>query len=381
MTKILVVEDEFIVARELRQQLSQLGYDPVGHAVKGEDAIRMVAELRPDLVLMDIALAGTMDGVTAAENVRQEFDTPVVFLTAFAADEMLARAKLTEPFGFLLKPYSERELRTVLEMALHLHKLRQSRRIAESRYATLIESLSVGVVSLGLDGKIQSCNTAAQRILGLTRDQLLELSSLDAEWQAVQRDGNLFPADAHPASLVLKTGVAQHNVVMGVRKRDQSLAWLEVNAAPLSSEGQSVHSGVVVSFMDITVRISSEEQLKFRAQLLDAVGDAVVATDLTGTVNYWNRAAEHLYGWTAEEALGRNVMVLIVPNVSALQAQEIMGQLQQGLGWSGQFEVQDKNGRVFLARIRDTPVMGPGGDLVGIIGVSSEVLNGASKQT
>ena len=121
-SRILIVEDEAIVARDIRNQLLELGYEPVGHATRGEEAIRMAGELHPDLVLMDIELDGTMDGIAAAQAMRTRYGLPVVFLTAFDADQILERAKLTEPFGYILKPFSERELRTVLAMALYKHQ-------------------------------------------------------------------------------------------------------------------------------------------------------------------------------------------------------------------------------------------------------------------
>lgn len=117
--RIYVVEDEMIVARDIRQQLAGLGYADAGHATSAERCLEQLSIAQPDLVLMDIQLAGDMDGITAAQIIHTEFDIPVVFLTAFAADDVLARAKLTEPYGYILKPFSERELRTVLEMAIY----------------------------------------------------------------------------------------------------------------------------------------------------------------------------------------------------------------------------------------------------------------------
>lgn len=120
--KVLVVEDELLVARDIEQQLLELGYQPVGSAAYGEQAIELVRTLSPDMVLMDIQLAGDMDGVATAQIIRTQYALPVVFLTAFAADDVLERAKLTEPFGYILKPFTERELRTVLAMALYKHQ-------------------------------------------------------------------------------------------------------------------------------------------------------------------------------------------------------------------------------------------------------------------
>jgi signal transduction histidine kinase len=119
---ILVVEDEMIVARDIQLQLEVLGYQPVGHATQGEQAVALCAALRPDLVLMDIQLKGGMDGIAAAQAIRTQFALPVVFLTAFASDDILARAKLTSPYGYIFKPFAERELRTVIEMALYKHQ-------------------------------------------------------------------------------------------------------------------------------------------------------------------------------------------------------------------------------------------------------------------
>lgn len=130
---ILIVEDESVVARDIIQQLGELGYEPVGHATTGVQAIALAGQLRPSLVLMDIKLAGEMDGITAAHAIRDQFSLPVVFLTAFAENETLAQAKLSEPFGYIIKPFSERELHTVIQMALHRHQMETRLRRSEER--------------------------------------------------------------------------------------------------------------------------------------------------------------------------------------------------------------------------------------------------------
>ena len=135
--RILVVEDEAIVARDIRLQLEELGYEPVGHATRGEEAIVLAGELKPDLVLMDIRLVGAMDGIAAAQAIRMQFGLAVVFLTAFAEDETLARAKLAEPLGYILKPFSERELRTVLSIALYKSKTEAKLHRVSQLYAAL----------------------------------------------------------------------------------------------------------------------------------------------------------------------------------------------------------------------------------------------------
>jgi len=110
--RILVVEDEYIVALDIDRQLRRLGYEPVGSAATGEDAVAAAAALRPDLALMDIHLAGPMDGIDAAIAMRKEHSIPCVFLTAYATDDVVERAKGAEPLGYVIKPFDEYSLRT-----------------------------------------------------------------------------------------------------------------------------------------------------------------------------------------------------------------------------------------------------------------------------
>src|SRR5262245_26953479 len=118
---IFIVEDEAIVAADLTGKLRQLGYAVSGATARGEDAVGLVCDRRPDLVLMDIRLAGRMDGIEAADQIRTQCGLPVIYLTAHSDNAILQRAKLTEPFGYITKPFEERELRTQIEMALHKH--------------------------------------------------------------------------------------------------------------------------------------------------------------------------------------------------------------------------------------------------------------------
>ncbi|MDO9326664.1 MAG: response regulator [Methanoregula sp.] len=120
---IFIVEDEAIVANDIKETLQSLGYEVMGIAKSGEIALEMVDKLRPALVLMDIHLATEMDGVEAAGKIHVLYDIPVIYLTAYADKELLDRAKVTEPYGYVLKPYDERELHSVIEMAHYKHRI------------------------------------------------------------------------------------------------------------------------------------------------------------------------------------------------------------------------------------------------------------------
>ena len=125
--QVLVVEDASIIAKDIQDILRRLGYAVPVVVSSGEKAIQKAAEMHPDLVLMDIMLKGDMDGVEAAQQIRDRFHIPVVYLTAYADEDTLQRAKIAEPFGYILKPFEERELHAAIEMALYKHKAEEER--------------------------------------------------------------------------------------------------------------------------------------------------------------------------------------------------------------------------------------------------------------
>src|SRR5262249_32424218 len=145
--RILVVEDDPAIARDIRRHLARMGHSVVGYADSGPDAVRMAAELPVDLVLMDIKIEGAIDGIEAAKQICARCRTPLLSPTAQADDETLRRASLTEPAGFLLKPFEELHLRTAVELALHKAAGEERLRQSENRYAVTLSSIGDAVIS------------------------------------------------------------------------------------------------------------------------------------------------------------------------------------------------------------------------------------------
>ncbi len=165
--KILIVEDESITALDLRAVLGKLGYDIPAIVSNGEEAIARAATMRPDLILMDIHIKGPIDGIATAEQIRRRFDVPVVYLTAYGDEDTLQRARVTEPFGYLLKPFAERELEIAVEAALFRHQL--ERRLVENErwMAATLGSIADGVIATGRDGRVRLINPAAEKLTGV----------------------------------------------------------------------------------------------------------------------------------------------------------------------------------------------------------------------
>ncbi len=147
--RILIVEDEVIVAMELKSRLTAFGYEVVGTLGRGEEAIEIAATVLPDLVLMDIKLAGKIDGIEAARKIHEFHDIPVVYLTAHSDEQTLQKAKLGDPFAYLVKPFAESELRTTIEVALHKHRKEQQMRETAEWFSQTVNGLGGAVIGTG----------------------------------------------------------------------------------------------------------------------------------------------------------------------------------------------------------------------------------------
>lgn len=178
MTKshqILIVEDEMVISMELAGTLKRLGYSICGQVIRGEDAIEKSGALRPDLVLMDIMLQGMVDGIEAADRIRELYDIPVVFLTAHSDEATLQRAIAVQPSGYLIKPFRDRELYSTIELSLHKHDLRRRLKpptLLASLESDIPDDLPCLVVSH--DWFITSATGKAAELLGTSSGSLVQ---------------------------------------------------------------------------------------------------------------------------------------------------------------------------------------------------------------
>lgn len=164
--KILVVEDETIVARDIQQSLTRLGYDVPATATSGEEAIRKTKEIHPDLVIMDIVLKGQMDGVETAHEITRRFDVPVIYLTAYADEKTLERVKTTSPAGYMLKPFHPNELRTTIELALHRTQIDRHLKESLRWLATTVRCMGDAVITTNRGGRLTYMSPAAEALTG-----------------------------------------------------------------------------------------------------------------------------------------------------------------------------------------------------------------------
>ena len=253
--RIFVVEDEMIISKDIQRTLCSLGYEVAGHAVSGASAIERTREVQPDLVLMDIHIKGDLDGIQTAGIIGSALQVPVVYLTAFADPATIERAKETMPFGYLIKPFEERELQTAIEMALYKHRAERQLAQNQALLQATLDSIGEGVLAADEAGRLTFLNPVAQALTGWTQEE-----AIGRDWHEVFRLES--EEDTSPrAQPTTRGGATRHRILLD---RNGGHCSVEMHMTPLrSSEGEAI--GLVVTFRDVTERRALEERLVHQA--------------------------------------------------------------------------------------------------------------------
>ena len=265
--KILVVEDESIVAMDIKHRAEGLGYSVTGITPSGEGAIKKASETLPDIVLMDIVLKGDMDGVEAAQKIRDSLDIPVVYLTAYSDEKTLKRAKVTEPFGYIIKPFEDRELHSAVEVALYKHKMESKLKESEKWLSTTLESIGDAVIATDEKGKVKFMNPVAIEITGW--DEKDALGKDLTEVFNITQEGSGVPIDNPASTVVFKNQILElKEPTILITKHGKKLS-IDDSSAPIRDKGGNI-IGVALVFKDITERRKAqkerEELLKEKAR-------------------------------------------------------------------------------------------------------------------
>ncbi len=254
--KILVVEDLKHESEYIQLKLGALGYEVCGSTTFGEEAVELALKTAPDLVLMDIILSGDMDGIEAAEHIQQSVNIPIVYLTAYADEPLLNRAKITVPYGYLLKPFEQRELHCAVEVALYKHKVEKEIREQRELYSITLSSITEAIITTDRHGLITNINPVAELLTGWSSRDAFGRAMEDVFHVVEEKTKESIDGITVPDSLLIK--------------KDGSKIPIEKNAAPIYDDKGNVY-GFVTVFNDITDRLRREEE-SFKAQKLESMG-------------------------------------------------------------------------------------------------------------
>lgn len=264
--KILVAEDTYLVAKDIQETLTSLGYLVTALVDTGKDALEKARELNPDLVLMDIKLKGAMDGIEAAVRINELMDIPIIYLTGISDDYTLLRAKRTEPSGYIIKPFNKADLHSAIEMALYKYKMENFIKDREELLTTTLKSVSDAVFTIDKNGFITYLNKNMEILTGMPQEEILgahvdEVFTLYDEKHETKT--------LHPYKKVIKDGVRIELENQILKARDgKNIPVNSVNDPITDEKGKTL--GVVISLQDITEQKKLQNKLE-KAEKLEAI--------------------------------------------------------------------------------------------------------------
>ena len=425
--QILIVEDDGIIAMDLESRMKQLGYGVTGLASYGAQAIEKVKENKPDIVLMDIILKGEIDGIDAAEEIRTKFDIPIIFITGYADKERLKRAKLAYPFGFIIKPFSDKDLEVTIEMALYVAKVDAERKQAEEEIRKIKESYDritdnadevifrVG----GQGGYVTYANPAAERLLGYSLaewldDHALGFKIIHPDFKEKQKQ---IIEEINANKKTIK------NAILGWITKDGREIIVEYTIIPLmDKEGKIIYFESIGR--DITERKKAEEALrqahdeleqrvkertaeltKATEQLEKEIDERKRIEDDLRHSELWmrgifksleetvlvvtpdrkivsiNEAGERMFGYSKDELANLSTEVLHVDQEHCIEfGRQIKEAFDRGEAANFEFKAKRKNGEVFLTEHTVSLLKNDAGETIGIVSIVRDITKRKQKE-
>jgi PAS domain S-box-containing protein len=387
--KLLIVENELIVAEDLKDTLVEFGYVIVDIITTGEKALNLVSNTELDLILMDIMLKGKVDGINAASIIQNNYDIPVVYLTAHTDDNTFNRAKLTKPYGYIIKPYERKALYTTIELALYNHKrdkelIEKEKRLRESekRYKTLFETIPQGIIECDTKAVITFINEGTTRIFGFEPEELLgkEIYGL------IDNHGLKNEFYRRFKYYTLKQPSPQHFVLKNITKSGKSI-YVQVNwNYKRNDNGELI--GYIALINDITEKLNSEKIIKEerdKAQkYLDIAEVILLTTDTEGNITMINRKGCEILGFREEDIIGKNLYNDFIP-------EEIRGKMRDSFNMKLSMEssvyelensyIYDKTGNKKIIDWKSTILKDHNNEPIGLLISGQDITKLAKTQT
>ena len=376
MPKIMIVDDDVTIQMELEEYLTHMGHIVVGIADTGTGAVEMARAMKPDLILMDINLPGEMDGISAAEKIKEDADAAVVFITGFGNPEYIERAKRVEPYGYVMKPFDENEINGNIEIALHKRKLElelvkvyKKLKESENRYRDLVEQQTELICRYTPDFRLTFVNSAYCRYFGRQYSDLIGTSFMpllpEEDREKVARE--------HYALLESEVQEAMHEHQVVNSKGE--ISWMQWNNRPLyDSEGrfreyQSVGRDISGKKLAEKKLFASEEKFRLMAE---TIAEDIWQLDLKGDVTYASPGVQDIFGYFPEEAMGLKfgAFFLETETVSAGKAfsEAVLGHPHQLL----EFQGKRKDGSLVPIEVSLTPII-QNDTVVGVQGITRDI--------
>ncbi|NQV36984.1 MAG: PAS domain S-box protein [Candidatus Marinimicrobia bacterium] len=360
---IFIVEDNASEEKRIRHLLKRLNYNVTGSSPTGEGAIQQIREMTPDLILMDIFLEGELDGIETADRITSKYNIPILYLTAADETEHFSRARQTDPFGYILKPVSEKILQISIEMALD--KVKQEKQlIAAKTYVENVLNSSLNmIIAVDNDRLITEFNVSAESSFGYNRIEV------------IGKHINLLYADEKQGIEVHNTTIKNgHSVreILNRHKNKSTFTSLLVSSVLKDEYGNKI--GVMGISQDISELRKTQRKLyesqQYANNLIECSMDMIIAVDQNRRITEFNHAAVDTFGYTKEEILGNPIDVLYKAPKKGLDTHQEAYEKGKHISI---VENKRKNGECFTSYLSASKIVDGDGNYIGIMGISRDI--------
>lgn len=326
---VLIVEDEFIIAQTLKAKLEEIGYEVIGIAAKGEKAIEIVNKTPPSVILMDIMLSGELDGIQTAELIKKEHNIPVLFTSAYSSDIFKQRAKVTEPYAYILKPYSEREVIINIEIAIYRNKIEQKLKETQEELKELNEQLEKKVIER--TSELAEANKELKKlsmVVEQSHDSVI-ITNQNGEIEYVnpafcEEYGYTFQEVKGKSTRILKSGVhnssfyqilwstvkagSTFNVEFVNKNKNGDLLFEKTIITPLKDANENI-TNFVSTGKNVTYEKESQEEIATQQKFIASINDVIPVIIYVYDVNenkmkFINKHLQNILGYKTEELIG-----------------------------------------------------------------------------
>ena len=360
--KILLVEDESIEAMDIKRTLESFGYEVPYVASNSEKAVEKALTVMPDLILMDIILKGETDGIETVSKIK-DLNIPVIYLTAHSEESTIERAKFTEPYGYIIKPYDRNELKYAIELAIYKNKMEKRLKVSEKLYRSIIETTHEGVAIDAPEGGFTYVNNRFQDMIGFKKEELIGHDILEFMGE------DQIPLIKNSRQRIYDG--EKFEIQCKFHRKDGSILWTIAQFSPMY-DGNGKHIANLAMHTDITERKKSEKKLTVQAIMLANINEAVIGTDVNYLINYWNKSAEKMYGYSEEEIIGQYSGIL-KPEFFGLTNQEALKQLETTGNLNVELIHTTKDGRKIIVDSRNQTLSDQFGNRYGMIGINRDI--------
>lgn len=358
------------MGQDISLKLQQLGYEVVAVVATSEAALTVARDKQPDLILMDIVLEGEVDGIETAARIRQTNNIPIIYLTAYDDEEFIRRACITEPYGYVLKPYTARELHAVVSISLYKAQTEKMLHRAAQRSATLA-SMSDPVITVDRSGCVQMCNKAAEQLLQLSDQEMLgqPVDTLcKLQWNG--RGGNVIQGLIESVFSIKEPLLIEQDLVL--RRQAPPRIPVSLRISEILDTPEAV-GGAVLLLQDISGRAAMQEELNLVAQVFKSSSEGILITDPQPRILRVNDAYLKISGYARDEVIGKDPSILS----SGYHDDEFYRTLWQELfetgSWSGEIWNRRKGGEIFPELLNITAVRNENGITTHYVGIFTDI--------